>query len=316
MAFPLPKPKKPELPSKVIRILECKQGAVRAVRFNADGNYCLTGGSDKSVKLWNPYKGTFLKTYSGHGYEVLDVTGSFDNSQLCSCSADKTVILWDVASGQVVRKFRGHAGKVNCIQFNEESTVIISGSIDSSIRCWDCRSRKPDAIQVLNEAKDGVSSVKVSDHEILSGSVDGQVRRYDLRMGELFADYVGSPITSVCFSKDGQCTLSSSLDSTLRLLDKETGELLGEYKGHKNKEYKLDCCLNEKDTHVLSCSEDGKVYYWDLVEGSLALSLPVGKSVVQSLSFHPADPCLLTATEGSVHLWREESFEPEEEVTS
>lgn len=36
------------------------------------------------------------------------------------------------------------------------------------------------------------------------------------------------PITSVCFSKDGQCLLCSSLDSTLRLLDKDTGELLGE----------------------------------------------------------------------------------------
>lgn len=36
------------------------------------------------------------------------------------------------------------------------------------------------------------------------------------------------PITSVCFSKDGQCVLAASLDSTLRLLDKDTGELLGE----------------------------------------------------------------------------------------
>lgn len=38
------------------------------------------------------------------------------------------------------------------------------------------------------------------------------------------------------------------------------------YTGHQNKDYKLDCCLSEKDTHVLSCSEDGHVYCWDLVE--------------------------------------------------
>ena len=41
------------------------------------------------------------------------------------------------------------------------------------------------------------------------------------------------------------------------------------YTGHKNQEYKLDCCLSERDTHVVSCSEDGKVYFWDLVEVSL-----------------------------------------------
>ncbi|EMP37226.1 WD repeat domain-containing protein 83 [Chelonia mydas] len=313
MAFPEPKPKKPELPKKLVQNLECKQGAVRAVRFNVDGNYCLTCGSDKSLKLWNPHKGTLLKTYSGHGYEVLDAAGSFDNSQLCSCGADKTVVLWDVASGQVIRKFRGHAGKVNCVQFNEEATVILSGSIDSSVRCWDCRSRRPDPIQILDEAKDGVSSLKVSDYEILSGSVDGRVRRYDLRAGELYSDYVGSPVTSVCFSKDGQCTLAASLDSTLRLLDKDTGELLGEYTGHKNTAYKLDCCLSEKDTHIASCSEDGKVYFWDLVEGSLTLSLPVGRGVVQSLSFHPSEPGLLTATEGHVQFWREESHTAEEQ---
>ncbi|XP_040270992.1 WD repeat domain-containing protein 83 isoform X2 [Bufo bufo] len=266
MSFPVPKPKAPELPQHLHRRLACNQGAVRAVRFNADGHYCMTCGSDKSLKLWNPHKGTMLKTYSGHGYEVLDAAGSCDNSQICSCSSDKTVILWDVAQGQVVRKFRGHAGKVNCVEFNEESTVVVSGSIDSSIRCWDGRSRRPEAIQILDEAKDGISSIKVSDHEILAGSVDGSLRRYDLRVGELCADYVGSPITCVSFSRDCQCLLASSLDSCLRLLDKDTGELLGEYSGHKNTSYKLDSCLSEKDTHVVSCSEDGTVCFWDLVE--------------------------------------------------
>ncbi|XP_072704401.1 WD repeat domain-containing protein 83 isoform X1 [Ciconia boyciana] len=192
MAFPRPRPARPELPRRRVRTLECGQGAVRAVRFNVDGNYCLTCGSDKTLKLWNPHKGTALRAYQGHGYEVLDATGSFDNSQLCSCGADKTVVLWDVATGQVVRKYRGHAGKVNCVQFNEEATIIVSGSIDSTVRCWDCRSRHPDPVQVLDEAKDGVSSVKVSDHEILSGSVDGRIRRYDLRAGQLYSDYVGT----------------------------------------------------------------------------------------------------------------------------
>lgn len=48
--------------------------------FNVvDGEYCLTCGSDKSVKLWNPYRGALLKTYSGHGYEVLDAQSSCDS---------------------------------------------------------------------------------------------------------------------------------------------------------------------------------------------------------------------------------------------
>lgn len=40
----------------LVQGVDCKQSAVRAVRYNVDGNYCLTCGSDKSLKLWNPVK--------------------------------------------------------------------------------------------------------------------------------------------------------------------------------------------------------------------------------------------------------------------
>lgn len=49
------------LPQHLVSRLECKQGAVRAVRFNVDGQYCITCGSDKSVKLWNPKRNLLLK---------------------------------------------------------------------------------------------------------------------------------------------------------------------------------------------------------------------------------------------------------------
>lgn len=72
--------------------------------------------------------------------------------------------------------------------------------------------------------------LQVTDHELLTSSIDGRVRRYDLRVGSLFTDYIGSPVTCAKFSKDGQCFLTSSHDSTLRLLDISTGEMLGEDK--------------------------------------------------------------------------------------
>ena len=40
--------------------LDCKQGAVRAIRYNIDGDYILTCGSNKTVKLWNAK--TFVST--------------------------------------------------------------------------------------------------------------------------------------------------------------------------------------------------------------------------------------------------------------
>lgn len=86
--------------------------------------------------------------------------------------------------------------RINCVKFNEEATLIISGntavfsqavypslaiitlslspplgSYDSSVRVWDCRTRVHDPVQVMDEAKDSVTSLGVTTSEILSGYV-------------------------------------------------------------------------------------------------------------------------------------------------
>uniref|UniRef100_T1J599 WD repeat domain-containing protein 83 n=1 Tax=Strigamia maritima TaxID=126957 RepID=T1J599_STRMM len=298
--------KTPSLPIHLNRTIECKQGAVRAVRFNVDGNYCITCGSDKTLKLWNPHRGIQLKTYTGHGYEVLDAQGSCDSSQIVSGGMDKAVMVWDVSTGSAARRFRGHVGSVNCVRFNEDSNLVISGSIDGSIRAWDCRSKKTEPLQIMDEAKDSVTSIEVSDHEILSGSADGRIRRYDLRAGEMMSDFIGKPISCVSFTHDGQCILISCLDNTVKLFDKDTGELLAEYTGHKNSNYKIDSCLSHTDAQACSGSEDGFVYCWDLVESSIKAKLDhKTRRAVHSISYHPELPCLISATESRFHVWKD-----------
>ena len=81
-----------------------------------DGAYCLTCGSDRKLKLWNPYRKALLKTYGGHGDEVMDAYAACDSSQIVSGGLDKSVIVWDVATATPVRRLRGHAGGVTCVR--------------------------------------------------------------------------------------------------------------------------------------------------------------------------------------------------------
>ena len=136
------------LPNKLVHELSGHEGPVRAVRFNSlvqcssikmvkvyvlhflnteNGEYCLTCGNDRTIKLWNPHRGITLKTYKGPGQEVLDadalVVGvsnhmtfhsvtcrSHDNSRIVSGGADKVVLVLDVSTGQPIRNIRGHYG--------------------------------------------------------------------------------------------------------------------------------------------------------------------------------------------------------------
>lgn len=73
------------------------------------------------------------------------------------------------------------------------------GSYDATVRIWDCKSSSMKPIQVLEEARDSVSSLHVVGHEIVTGCVDGRVRVYDLRMGMLFVDVIGRMYRVVSF---------------------------------------------------------------------------------------------------------------------
>lgn len=118
--------------------------------------------------------------------------------------------LWDVATGKTIRRFLGHTHRVNAVDFNSDSSVLASGSYDASVRLWDCkydhlstnliqRSQNRVPIQVLEDAKDSVTSVQIKNFEIITGSVDGRLRTYDLRAGQLSTDVVGR-LTFFCWT--------------------------------------------------------------------------------------------------------------------
>ena len=54
-------------------------------------------------------------------------------------------------------------------------------------------------LQVLDEAKDSVTCLRVCAHEVLTACLDGRIRRYDLRMGQMIVDFIGSKTCACIF---------------------------------------------------------------------------------------------------------------------
>ena len=201
--------------------------------------------------------------------------------------------------------FCSFVGRVNCVRFNvDESNVIISGSIDGKVKLWDERSRTYEHLQEIDDCRDSVTHIDVSKHQLLVSCLDKRLRLYDIRFGKMFCDYVGEAITCSTLSSDEQCMLVSVLDSRLLLIDKQTGEMLNEYTGHVNRTYQLENCMNNESSEVISGSEDGHVYIFDLVDAKCKQKLKhANEKTVHSLSYHPSDAKLLSAQEQSVYLW-------------
>lgn len=292
------------LPKQEVRQLSGHEGPVLAVRYNKNGAYCLSCGKDRKICLWNPHKGTLVKTYMGHGYEVRDISVSDDNSKFASVGGDKQVFIWDVASGAFIRKLRGHDSTINAVTYAAKDELLVTAGYDQCVKIWDCKSRSTDAIQVMKAFKDSVTAVVVQGCEIIASSVDGTLRRFDVRFGRTYVYELHHAITSVAASHDGLCLLAACLDSTLRLVDKSSGQLLAAYTGHLHQSVRMDCCLTPSDAHVVGSSETGEILFWDLVEAHVVHTLQAHNGVVCSLAMHPdGDQLLSSSLDGIVKVW-------------
>eukprot|EP00511_Aplanochytrium_stocchinoi_P000381 CAMPEP_0204822016 /NCGR_PEP_ID=MMETSP1346-20131115/202_1 /ASSEMBLY_ACC=CAM_ASM_000771 /TAXON_ID=215587 /ORGANISM="Aplanochytrium stocchinoi, Strain GSBS06" /LENGTH=253 /DNA_ID=CAMNT_0051948015 /DNA_START=406 /DNA_END=1167 /DNA_ORIENTATION=- len=227
--------------------LKGHKGPVYRCVLTADGNYVLSAGHDRSLKLWNPHKSSFIEgqgsemkiqtaasksqnlewaqdkerdgllvhSYDNvHGYEVVDVAVTHDNSRFLSCGGDKLAYLWDVKAGRVVRKLFGHEQRLNAVCLKpKDSTVAMTASYDATVRLWDLRQFNSRPIQILKDFKDSVTSVCCSEDEIMACSMDGFVYVYDIRAGRLYKDKFGAGISWISLSSDDKCILSSCLSS-------------------------------------------------------------------------------------------------------
>jgi mitogen-activated protein kinase organizer 1 len=272
-------------PTTPIARLTGHNGIVHAVAYSSGAqSYILTGSSDRTIRLYNPHKAPvsaapppagasppgLVNKYTAHGYEVLSIDVNTDNDRFVSTGGDKTVFLWDVQTAQTIRRWTGHSGRINRGVFGGDGdSVIVTASFDGTVRVWDTKSSSYKPIMTLSDAKDSVTDVAVHDADILAASVDGRVRSYDLRTGMCHADVVGHPCTSLDVSKKGTELLVSSLDSTIRLMDRANGELLKTYSDDAfvNKDLRVKSTLGLNDSVVLSGSDDGMVFVWDVLGG-------------------------------------------------
>jgi mitogen-activated protein kinase organizer 1 len=209
-----------------------------------DGKYCLTAGSDRTVRLWNPSRldPAYPPTVSLTGLATIDddrlevpisilpralpiqvyedgirytptAISVSDDSTLLLVASDKAAVLLDSVS-----TFHGHVAVINSVAMN--NNIYCTASYDATVCIWDGRNNSHRPIQTLKDAKDSVTSVDIGQSTIRTASVDGCLRIYDIRKGVVQCDNYQSPITGVTRSKndpDNAIFAVTCLDGVIRV---------------------------------------------------------------------------------------------------
>src|SRR5262249_15619858 len=95
-------------------------GSVWCLTFAPDGKRALSGGDDRTLRLWDVAGGKELRRFEGHRDDVTAVAFSPDGRLAASGSRDRTVRVWELDSGRERARLAGHTGKVRCIAFSPD----------------------------------------------------------------------------------------------------------------------------------------------------------------------------------------------------
>lgn len=115
---------------------------VYAVQFHAAGNALVTGGYDRSIRLYDVETQTVLKVLDGHRSAVSSVTFNALGNLVISGGKDSTIRFWDVISGLCVQTLNSHFGEITSVEADQSGSVLLSSSKDNSNRLWDLRTSR------------------------------------------------------------------------------------------------------------------------------------------------------------------------------
>lgn len=276
---------------------------MNALRHNSSGTYLLAGCADGSVQLWNTKNKNHVTTFaSEHNKDILDISVGPNDAFFATGSKDRHVVVWDTNKGSLVTRFSDHYDRVNSVHIPSYSNdIVFSASYDGTAKAWDMRSRSKRPIQTF-KAKDSINSVISVPGYVATASSDGCLRLYDVRNGQLST-------TTVCDAAIAYMTPTlsspysvalSTTDATLRLVDLMSGTELDSYQGHAHSAQGLQSSFYDNDSHIVTASEDGHLYYWSLDGSSGNCHVTEGAITALSVDNRKETTHLAVAVDGRI----------------
>ncbi|XP_031405362.1 autophagy-related protein 16 [Punica granatum] len=291
-------------PSNCKNRIHAHEGGCAAILFECNSSRLITGGQDRTIKMWDTNTGSLARTLHGCLGSVLDLAVTHDNRSIIAASSSNNLYVWDVNSGRIRHTLTGHMEKVCAVDVSKiSSRHVVSAAYDRTIKVWDLQKGYcintiifPSNCNTLCFGMDG--------HTICSGHVDGNLRLWDFQTGKLIHEVAAHSlsVTSISLSRNGNMVLTSGRDNLHNLFDIRTLEVCSTLRASGNRVASnwSRSCISPDDNYVAAGLADGAVHVWSISKGDIVSTLKEHTSSVLCCSWSSLGKPLCSADKSGI----------------
>jgi WD40 repeat protein len=269
---------------------------VPSADLSPDGSRIVTGGIDKTARIWDVATGQQIAVLSGHSDPVTSVAFSADGSRIVTASNDMTARIWDATTTKELVTLRGHEGAVIMAAFSPDGARIVTASLDRTARIWNVKTKKEVAVLRGHEYPIVSAAFSPNGLGIVTASLDKTARIWDALSGREIITLRGhqAGLASAAFSPDGSRIVTASGDRTARIWDAATGAGIVTLFGHEAPV--VAAGFSSDGTRVVTASEDKTARIWDAAASGQATVLRGHGDYVVSATYSPDGSLIATAS--------------------
>lgn len=226
-------------------------------------NFLVSGGMDKTVRLWHPTKKQCLRTL-WHNDFVTTVCFHPSDEQICiSGTCDGSLRLWHMKEEKLLSQAELDDFITACVITPDGSTVLV-GTLHGRCKFY------------------GLFDEIQGDWEFIH-TTQLDVRSRRAKNG------CGKKIAGLAFRPGGEELCVSSSDSRIRLYRVDDKAVLSKFIGHVNEESQLSASISPCGSFVLTGSENRTVCIWEMDNSSMLVPKRRGTSTQSEVTSQRKD---------------------------